>query len=59
MRKDLHLTWPRAETPTTWAILGMDEDLTKATKSPCAKSFCGDGHAGQGNGEVDITGLRR
>ncbi|QJX48974.1 acetamidase/formamidase family protein [Hymenobacter taeanensis] len=32
VRKDLHLTWPRAETPTDYITMGTDEDLTKATK---------------------------
>lgn len=32
VRKDMHLTWPRAETPTDYITMGTDEDLTKATK---------------------------
>ncbi|WP_201783345.1 acetamidase/formamidase family protein [Hymenobacter sp. AT01-02] len=32
VRKDLHLTWPRAETPTDFITMGTDVDLTKATK---------------------------
>ena len=32
VRKDLHLTWPRAETPTHFITMGMDKDLTKATQ---------------------------
>jgi len=32
VRKDMHLKWPRAETPTHWITMGIDEDLTKATK---------------------------
>lgn len=32
VRKDMHLTWPRAETPTHWITMGLDPDLTKATK---------------------------
>ncbi len=31
VRKDLHLTWPRAETPTHFIVMGTDEDLTVAT----------------------------
>jgi acetamidase/formamidase len=31
VRKDMHLTWPRAETPTHFIVMGTDEDLTKAT----------------------------
>jgi acetamidase/formamidase len=32
VRKDLHLTWPRAETPTAWISMGIDDDLTEAAK---------------------------
>jgi acetamidase/formamidase len=32
VRKDLHLSWPRAETPTHYITMGMHEDLTEATK---------------------------
>jgi len=32
VRKDLHLTWPRAETPTHFITMGMDKDLTTATR---------------------------
>lgn len=32
VRKDLHLQWPRAETPTHFIAMGLDRDLTKATK---------------------------
>ncbi len=32
VRKDIHLTWPRAETPTHYIVMGMDEDLTVATQ---------------------------
>ena len=32
VRKDMHLTWPRAETPTAYLTMGTDEDLTKAAK---------------------------
>jgi acetamidase/formamidase len=32
VRKDLHLTWPRAETPTHYITMGMDRDLTQATR---------------------------
>jgi acetamidase/formamidase len=31
VRKDLHLTWPRAETPTHYIVMGTDEDLNVAT----------------------------
>ena len=33
VRKDLHLTWPRAETPTHWITMGTDKDLVTATKT--------------------------
>src|SRR5690242_12877789 len=33
VRKDMHLTWPRAETPTHWIAMGMDKDLVVATKT--------------------------
>jgi acetamidase/formamidase len=32
VRKDLHLTWPRVETPTHFIVIGTDEDLTVATQ---------------------------
>ncbi len=32
VRKDMHLAWPMAETPTHWIAMGMDPDLTKAAK---------------------------
>ncbi|HEX5438622.1 MAG TPA: acetamidase/formamidase family protein [Gemmatimonadaceae bacterium] len=32
VRKDMHLTWPMAETPTDYITMGMDRDLTKATQ---------------------------
>jgi acetamidase/formamidase len=32
LRKDMHLKWPRGETPTHWITMGIDEDLTKATR---------------------------
>ena len=32
VRKDMHLRWPRAETPTAFITMGLDEDLTAATK---------------------------
>jgi len=33
VRKDMHLAWPRAETPTHWIAMGMDRDLVTATKT--------------------------
>jgi acetamidase/formamidase len=32
VRKDLHLHWPRAETPTHIIVMGLDKDLTQAAK---------------------------
>src|SRR5580704_4063497 len=32
LHKDMHLTWPRAETPTYWITMGIDTDLTEAAK---------------------------
>src|SRR5688572_8507894 len=32
VRKDMKLSWPRAETPTHWITMGTDVDLTKATR---------------------------
>ena len=32
VRKDMHLRWPRAETPAAFITMGLDEDLTAATK---------------------------
>jgi acetamidase/formamidase len=29
---DMHLTWPRAETPTHYITMGLDPDLTKAAR---------------------------
>ena len=32
VRKDMHLRWPEAETPTHYITMGMNPDLTEATK---------------------------
>ena len=32
VRKDMKLTWPRGETPTHWIAMGIDTNLTAATK---------------------------
>jgi acetamidase/formamidase len=32
VRKDMKLEWPRAETPTHWIAMGLDEDLNKAVR---------------------------
>ena len=32
VRKDMHLRWPRAETPTRYITMGLNADLTEATK---------------------------
>jgi acetamidase/formamidase len=31
VRKDMHLKWPRGETPTHWIAMGLDPDLNLAT----------------------------
>jgi acetamidase/formamidase len=31
VRKDMHLKWPRGETPTHWIAMGLDPDLNQAT----------------------------
>ena len=33
VRKDMHLTWPRGETPTHWIAMGADTSLVQATKT--------------------------
>jgi acetamidase/formamidase len=33
VRKDMHLTWPRGETPTHYIVMGTDEELVIATKT--------------------------
>lgn len=33
VRKDMHLEWPRAETPTHWITMGTDTSLVVATKT--------------------------
>jgi acetamidase/formamidase len=32
VRKDMHLRWPRAETPTHYITMGLNEDLNECTK---------------------------
>jgi acetamidase/formamidase len=32
VRKDLHLHWPRAETPTHYITIGLDTDINEAAK---------------------------
>ena len=32
LRKDMHLTWPRAETPTHWIAMGLHPNLEEAMK---------------------------
>src|SRR5205814_9475046 len=32
VRKDMHLRWPRAETPTHYMTMGRNEDLTEVAK---------------------------
>ena len=33
VRKDMHLKWPRAETPTHWIVMGIDSNLVIAAKN--------------------------
>jgi acetamidase/formamidase len=33
VRKDMHLSWPRGETPTHWIAMGTDTSLVQATKT--------------------------
>ena len=33
LRKDMHLLWPRAETPTYYITMGLHEDLNEAAKA--------------------------
>ncbi|HEX3927418.1 MAG TPA: acetamidase/formamidase family protein [Gemmatimonadales bacterium] len=33
VRKDMHLKWPRAETPTHWITMGIDSNLVTAAKN--------------------------
>ena len=33
VRKDMHLSWPRGETPTHWITMGTNADLVTATKT--------------------------
>ncbi|HEY8174956.1 MAG TPA: acetamidase/formamidase family protein [Gemmatimonadaceae bacterium] len=33
VRKDMHLVWPRGETPTHWIAMGIDSSLVNATKT--------------------------
>ena len=47
VRKDLHLTMPRAETPTHWIAMGIDSNLVAATKHMLTSIAC----------DVDITEL--
>jgi len=37
VRKDLKLRWPRAETPTHYIVMGLDQDLNKAMTSRSAR----------------------
>lgn len=32
VQKGINLRWPRAETPTHWIVMGLDEDLNKAMR---------------------------
>ena len=39
VRKDLHLRWPRGETPTHYITMGLHEDLREATKLAVEEMF--------------------
>ena len=39
VRKNMKLKWPRAETPTHWIVMGIDKDLTEATKIAVRESI--------------------
>ena len=39
VRKDMHLKWPRAETPTHFITMGLHEDLTEALKTAVRESI--------------------
>src|SRR5258706_15114634 len=39
VRKDMHLAWPRAETPTHFIAMGMDKDLNRATQIAVQKAI--------------------
>lgn len=39
VRKDMHLTWPRGETPTHWIAMATDKDLVQATKTAVRQSI--------------------
>jgi acetamidase/formamidase len=32
VRKDMHLRWPRGETPTHYIVMGLNEDLSEAAR---------------------------
>ena len=39
VRKDMHLKWPRAETPTHFIAMGLNPDLTEALKTAVRESI--------------------
>jgi acetamidase/formamidase len=39
VRKDMHLKWPRAETPTHFIAMGLNQDLTEALKTAVRESI--------------------
>jgi acetamidase/formamidase len=39
VRKDLHLTWPRAETPSSYIVMGIDKDLNEAARIAVRQSI--------------------
>ena len=39
VRKDMHLKWPRGETPTHFIVMGLNPDLTEALKTAVRESI--------------------
>jgi acetamidase/formamidase len=39
IRKDMHLKWPRGETPTHFIAMGLNQDLTEALKAAVRESI--------------------
>jgi acetamidase/formamidase len=39
VRKDMHLKWPRGETPTHFIAMGLNQDLTEALKTAVRESI--------------------
>jgi acetamidase/formamidase len=39
VRKDMKITWPRAETPTHWIVMGLNPNLEEAMKMAVRETF--------------------